>query len=35
VGWREWTREFVIIGLGLWIGAAGGLLLGALVLGAF
>jgi len=35
VGWREWTREFAIIGLGLWIGAAGGLLLGALVLGAF
>jgi hypothetical protein len=35
VGWREWTREFVVIGFGLWIGAAGGLLLGALVLGAF
>jgi hypothetical protein len=35
VGWREWTREFAIIGLGLWIGAAGGLMLGALVLGAF
>ena len=35
VGWREWLREFVMVGLGLWIGAAGGLLLGVLVLGAF
>ena len=35
VGWREWLREFVVAGLGLWIGAAGGLLLGVLVLGAF
>lgn len=34
VGWREWLREFVTMGLGLWIGAAGGLLLGALALGA-
>lgn len=34
VGWREWTREFVLMGLGLWLGAAGGLLLGALALGA-
>jgi hypothetical protein len=35
VGWREWTREFVVIGSGLWVGAAGGLLLGAFLLGAF
>ena len=35
VGWREWLREFFVVGLGLWIGAAGGLLLGVLVLGAF
>jgi hypothetical protein len=35
VGWREWTREFVVMGLGLWVGAAGGLLLGAFLLGAF
>lgn len=35
VGWHEWAREFAIIGVGLWAGAAGGLLLGALVLGAF
>ena len=34
VGWREWTREFVLVGLGLWIGAIGGLLIGALALGA-
>ncbi len=35
VGWREWAKEFLLVGLGLWIGAAGGLLLGALALGAF
>ena len=35
VGWREWTREFVVMGSGLWVGAAGGLLLGAFLLGAF
>lgn len=35
VGWREWTQEFLFVGLGLWIGAAGGLILGALALGAF
>ena len=35
VGWREWTREFVVLGLGLWIGAAGALIVGALALGAF
>jgi hypothetical protein len=35
VGWSEWLREFFVVGLGLWIGAAGGLLLGVLVLGIF
>ena len=35
VGWREWIREFVVLGLGLWIGAAGALIVGALALGAF
>lgn len=35
VGWREWAREFVVLGLGLWIGAAGALVIGALALGAF
>ena len=35
VGWTEWVREFAILGLGLWIGAAGGLIIGALALGAF
>lgn len=35
VGWREWSREFAVVGLGLWLGAGGGLLLGALILGAF
>jgi hypothetical protein len=35
VGWKEWLREFSILGLGLWIGAAGGLIIGALALGAF
>ena len=35
VGWKEWLREFVILGLGLWIGAAGGLIIGAIALGAF
>lgn len=34
VGWREWAREFTVIGLGLWLGAAGGLVIGALALGA-
>lgn len=34
VGWREWMREFAVMGLGLWLGAAGGLILGALALGA-
>ncbi len=35
VGWTEWVREFAILGLGLWVGAAGGLIIGALALGAF
>jgi len=35
VGWREWAREFVFLGLGLWIGAAGALIIGAVALGAF
>ena len=35
VGWREWAREFVVLGLGLWIGAAGALIVGALALGGF
>ncbi len=35
VGWREWVREFVLLGLGLWMGAAGALIIGALALGAF
>ena len=33
-GWREWFREFVIIGSGLWLGALGAVLLAAFVLGA-
>ncbi|MFM8553357.1 MAG: hypothetical protein ACKOBO_01910 [Acidimicrobiales bacterium] len=33
-GWREWLREFVVIGSGLWLGAVGAVLLSALVLGA-
>lgn len=35
VGWREWLREFFTVGIALWCGAAGGLLLGALLLGAW
>lgn len=35
VGWSEWLREFATLALGLWIGAAGGLIIGALALGAF
>lgn len=34
VGWREWAKEFVTMGLGLWIGAAMALAIGALALGA-
>lgn len=33
VGWREWTREFVVVGLGVWLGAVGGLVLAAVLLG--
>lgn len=34
VGWREWSREFVVMGAGLWIGALGGLAIAAVALGA-
>lgn len=34
VGWRDWIKEFVVMSLGLWIGAAAALGLGALLLGA-
>ena len=33
-GWREWFREFLVLGSGLWLGAVGSVLLAALVLGA-
>ena len=33
-GWREWLREFAVIGSGLWLGAVGAVLLSALALGA-
>ena len=33
-GWREWFREFLVLGSGLWVGAVGSVLLAALVLGA-
>ena len=33
-GWREWLREFVVIGSGLWLGAVGAVLMAAMVLGA-
>jgi hypothetical protein len=33
-GWREWTREFLVLGSGLWLGAVGAVLLAALALGA-
>jgi hypothetical protein len=32
-GWREWTREFLVLGAGLWLGAVGSVLLAALALG--
>ena len=34
VGWREWLKDFTTMGLGLWIGAALAMGLGALILGA-
>jgi hypothetical protein len=34
VGWREWVKEFVTLSLGLWLGAAMALAIGALALGA-
>lgn len=33
-GWQEWTREFLVLGSGLWLGAVGAVLLAALALGA-
>lgn len=33
-GWREWTREFLVLGSGLWLGAVGAVVLAALALGA-
>lgn len=33
-GWREWLREFAVLGVGVWAGAAGGVVLAALLLGA-
>lgn len=35
VGWREWSREFVSLAVGLWVGAVGSLALAVVVLGAF
>ena len=32
-GWREWTREFLVVGSGLWAGALGALLLAVVVMG--
>lgn len=34
VGWREWMREFAVLGSGVWAGAVGGIVLAALLLGA-
>lgn len=33
-GWREWLREFVVFGSGLWLGAVGAALIAAVALGA-
>ena len=35
VGYREWLMSFLVMGTAVWCGALGGLLLGALALGAF
>ena len=32
-GWREWTREFLVVGSGLWAGALGALLLAVVAMG--
>lgn len=32
-GWREWAREFAVLGSGLWMGALGAVLLAAFFLG--
>lgn len=34
VGWREWSKEFVTLAIGLWVGAVGSLALAGLALGA-
>ena len=34
VGWREWSKEFAILSVGICVGAIGALLLGAVLLGA-
>ena len=33
-GWREWFREFLVLGSGRWLGAIGSVLIAAFVLGA-
>ena len=33
-GWREWGREFAVMGSGLWLGAVGAVVLAAIALGA-
>ena len=35
VGFREWLMSFLVIGGAIWAGSLGGVLLGALALGAF
>jgi hypothetical protein len=35
VGYREWLRSFLVLGIAVWLGAVSGLLLGAVALGAF
>ncbi len=34
VGWREWSKEFAILSVGICAGAVGALVLGAVLLGA-